>query len=113
MKGLLEKTATFRAAATLAVVTAAIGTISLTSQPTETASSAACVCDNATSSYNPGLPASHPSNRCAAQSHDLSWKSWLSGKSHTNQLHFIDLFELLYGHQSSPINSDNSPMKGE
>ncbi|MFT5790232.1 MAG: hypothetical protein ACI8SJ_002361 [Shewanella sp.] len=111
MKGLLKKTATFRAAAVLAVVTAAIGTISLTSQSSESASSA-CVCDTSTSSYNPGLPASHPSNRCASQSDDLSWKSWLSGKSQTNQLHFIDLFELLYGHQSAPI-SNSSPMKGE
>ena len=113
MKGLLKKTATFRAATFLAVVTAALGTISLTSQSTATASSAACVCDTANSSYNPGLPASHPSNRCASQSQDLSWKSWLSGKSQNNQLHFIDLFELLYGHKSAPMNSNNSPINGE
>ncbi|PKG75591.1 hypothetical protein CXF86_06525 [Shewanella sp. GutCb] len=111
MKGLLKKTATFRATAVLAVVTAAIGTISLTSQPSDSAS-IACACDTATSSYNPALPASHPSNRCASQANDLSWKSWLSGKSQTNQLHFIDLFELLYGHQSAPI-SNSSPIKGE
>ncbi|MCL1051760.1 hypothetical protein L2755_19325 [Shewanella abyssi] len=112
MKGLLKKTATFRATVALAVVTAAVGTISLTSQSSESASSAACVCDTTTSSYNSGLPASHPSNRCASQSNDLSWKSWLSGKSQTNQLHFIDLLELLYGHQSAPM-SNSSPMKGE
>lgn len=111
MKGFLNKTAIFRSTAVFAVVTAAVGTISLTSQSSLLASSA-CVCDTATSSYNPGLPASHPSNRCASQANNLSWKSWLSGKSQTNQLHFIDLFELLYGHQSAPI-SNNSPIKGE
>ncbi|QQX80091.1 hypothetical protein JK628_21850 [Shewanella sp. KX20019] len=111
MKGLLKKTATFRATVILAVVTAAVGTISLTSQSSDLASSA-CVCDTATSSYNPGLPASHPNNRCASQSDDLSWKSWLSGKSQNNQLHFIDLLELLHGHQSAPM-SNGSPMKGE
>ncbi|MBT1445326.1 hypothetical protein KJI95_12410 [Shewanella sp. JM162201] len=61
----------------------------------------ACVC-SASNSYNPSLPASHPSNRCANQTQDLSWKSWLSGSSRTTQFHFLDLLELLHGHDNKP-----------
>ncbi|WP_372873101.1 hypothetical protein [Shewanella sp.] len=64
----------------------------------------ACVCSAGTS-YNNGLPASHPNNRCATQSQDLSWKSWLSGSSRTTQFHFLDLLELLHGHNSKPTDS--------
>lgn len=74
----------------------------------------ACVC-SANTSYNANLPASHPNNRCATQSQDLSWKSWLTGSSRTTQFHFLDLLELLHGHNSKP--SDNpaaaqSPSRG-
>ncbi|WOT05091.1 hypothetical protein [Shewanella youngdeokensis] len=106
MKGLLKKTATLRAAAFFGAATTAAGAVSLTSQPVELAFNAAC-----DSKYNSSLPASHPQNRCASPSHDLSWTSWLSGKSPTSQLHFTELFELLYGHKSAPNN--HSPMKGE
>ncbi|WP_299809203.1 hypothetical protein [uncultured Shewanella sp.] len=112
MKGLIQNTAILKSAVLLALASSAIGSLALSSNPVETASNNACACDTTTSQYNPSLPASHPNNRCASQSDDLSWKSWLTGKSQTNQLHFIDLFELLYGHESAPI-SKSSPLNGK
>ncbi|MBO1270970.1 hypothetical protein J3L11_04810 [Shewanella sp. 4t3-1-2LB] len=53
--------------------------------------------------YNSKLPSSHPNNRCAMQDDDLSWSSWLSGKSRSGQFHFIDLLELLHGHERKPL----------
>lgn len=53
--------------------------------------------------YNNALPSSHPSNRCANQRQELTWRSWFSGKSRSGQFHFIDLMELLNGHQTKPI----------
>jgi hypothetical protein len=42
------------------------------------------------------LPMSHPINRCAAeQVAGVSWSSWFSGQSNSNQFHFLDLLELL------------------
>jgi hypothetical protein len=42
------------------------------------------------------LPVSHPMNRCAAdQSQGVSWSEWFTGRSSSNQFHFIDLLELL------------------
>ncbi|QSX34041.1 hypothetical protein JYB87_01955 [Shewanella avicenniae] len=58
--------------------------------------------------YNTALPANHPSNRCANPQQELSWRSWLSGKSRSGQFHFIDFMELLSGHQRKPID-DVSP----
>ncbi|WP_417761181.1 hypothetical protein [Shewanella sp.] len=55
--------------------------------------------------YNAALPSSHPSNRCANQQQELTWRSWFSGKSRSGQFHFIDLMELLNGHQSKPLDS--------
>lgn len=69
-------------------------------------SSSACVCQDDTG-YNTSLPASHPSNRCAVKD-DLSWKSWLTGNNSSTQFHFVDLLELLYGHQEQPLD-DMSP----
>ncbi|MCL1147514.1 hypothetical protein AB4298_02495 [Shewanella sp. 10N.261.52.F9] len=109
MKGLFQNTAIAKSAAILALTCTAITSFALSSDREENTANAACVCDDPQSQYNPSLPASHPSNRCASQSTDLSWKSWLTGESQTNQLHFIDLFELLYGHESAPINK-SSPL---
>lgn len=55
--------------------------------------------------YNNALPASHPHNICHSQTADISWLAWLSGRSQSSQLHFVDLFELLYRQQekSSPL----------
>lgn len=68
------------------------------------ASTTACVC-NGDTSYNSALPSSHPNNRCAAQAKDLSWATWVTGKSRSNQFHFVDLFELLHGHKERPIDN--------
>ncbi|NRD75670.1 hypothetical protein HQQ94_21090 [Shewanella sp. VB17] len=59
-------------------------------------------------SYNTSLPASHPNNRCVQQSKELNWANWFTGNSRSNQLHFVDLLELLYGHKESPL--DNVPI---
>jgi hypothetical protein len=53
--------------------------------------------------YNPSLPSSHPNNRCVTQEDDLSWRGWFSGKSRSGQFHFVDLMELLHGHQRKPV----------
>lgn len=55
------------------------------------------------SHYNSSLPASHPNNRCARQSEELNWANWFTGKSRSNQLHFVDLLELLHGHNDGPL----------
>ena len=110
MKGIFQNTAMLKSAAIFAFAYTVLTSFTLPSKLSETTStSTACACDAEKSQYNPSLPASHPSNRCASQTDDLSWKSWLTGKSQTNQLHFIDLFELLYGHESAPINN-SSPL---
>lgn len=42
------------------------------------------------------LPLSHPSNRCALKPQSqVSWRSWLTGKSSSYQFHYLDLLELL------------------
>ncbi|MFQ6371950.1 hypothetical protein [Shewanella sp. YIC-542] len=53
--------------------------------------------------YNTQLPGNSPNNRCAVQEDDLSWGSWFSGKSRSGQFHFIDLLELLHGHERKPL----------
>ncbi|PIW62299.1 hypothetical protein [Shewanella sp. CG12_big_fil_rev_8_21_14_0_65_47_15] len=62
----------------------------------------ACACSSETR-YNNTLPSSHPNNRCANQAQALSWKTWLTGKNRSSQFHFVDLLELLHGHQDKPI----------
>ena len=51
---------------------------------------------------NLSLPMSHPINRCAESNdansntnNDVSWFTWLSGKTKSNQFHYLDLLELL------------------
>lgn len=68
------------------------------------AASSACVC-SADTTYNSALPSSHPNNRCASQASDLSWKTWITGQSRSNQFHFVDLFELLHGHKDKPMDT--------
>ena len=112
MKGFIQNTAVLKSVAILALGFTAITSFALSSNRTDIAVNTACACDSDSSQYNPSLPASHPSNRCAEQMSDLSWQSWLTGNSQTNQLHFIDLFELLYGHESAPI-SKNTPLNSK
>ncbi|MGL5358235.1 MAG: hypothetical protein ACRDBI_00700 [Shewanella sp.] len=61
----------------------------------------ACACNE--TRYNPSLPSSHPNNRCADQTQTLSWGTWLTGNNRSGQFHFVDLLELLHGHQDKPI----------
>jgi len=79
---------------------------------TTSANSKACVCDS-TTSYNTSLPSSHPTNRCAEQSSDVSWGNWISGNSRSTQFHYIDLLELIHGHKERPLHDmpTSSPNK--
>ncbi|WP_041420102.1 hypothetical protein [Shewanella violacea] len=104
-----KPTASIKSACVLAVAACAIAITAMSVQSLSASESAsACACSSSTSSYNSSLPASHPNNRCARQTEDLSWTSWFAGKSRSNQLHFVDLLELLYGHSESPLD-DVSP----
>lgn len=87
--------------------TAVIAVAALSHQQSDQLSaSSACVCQDG-ANYNTSLPASHPNNRCAVKD-DLSWKSWLTGNNSSTQFHFVDLLELLYGHNEQPL-EDMSP----
>ncbi|GGI90381.1 hypothetical protein GCM10007978_29990 [Shewanella hanedai] len=98
------KPAAFLATSAILVALTAVGAQSISTS--ETAS--ACVCSTeSTANYNSSLPASHPGNRCARQSKELNWANWFSGSSRSNQLHFVDLLELLYGHTDSPLDDVN------
>lgn len=53
--------------------------------------------------FNPKLPANHVQNQCARMRDgvlEVSWLSWLAGKSPSFQFHFLDLLELLHGDDS-------------
>ncbi|WP_394205579.1 hypothetical protein [Shewanella waksmanii] len=103
MKARTKLSASIKSATLLATVAVMVaGTAIGVQQLNKDESASACLCD-ANTSYNPTLPASHPSNRCAQQSNDVSWKNWFTGKSRSGQFHFVDLLELLHGHQDSPI----------
>lgn len=55
------------------------------------------------------LPVSHPANRCALEkSAGVSWSSWLSGKTHGYQFHYLDLLELL-SRRSDTTKSNTRP----
>ncbi|WP_207234068.1 MULTISPECIES: hypothetical protein [Shewanella] len=84
---------------------AAVGSVvafSFNNAQSENLQTKACVCDSGTT-YNTSLPSSHPNNRCASEVTDLSWGSWLTGNSRSTQFHFIDLIELLHGHEDKPL----------
>ncbi|WP_076412410.1 hypothetical protein [Shewanella sp. UCD-KL12] len=102
------KSACFLAASACVLAVTALSVQNLSS----TESASACVCSSANSTYNSSLPASHPNNRCARQNEDLSWSNWFTGKSQSNQLHFVDLLELLYGHNDSPLD-EVTPANGK
>ncbi|GIU45845.1 hypothetical protein [Shewanella colwelliana] len=108
MKAKNKLSASIKSASILAVSAVVVGMTAVGVQNlTDTASNSACVCDG-NNSYNSSLPASHPSNRCAQESDNVSWTNWFAGKSRSNQFHFVDLLELLHGHQDSPL-SDAKP----
>lgn len=66
--------------------------------------SEASVCEFQPSSrFNPKLPASHVQNQCARDRDgviEVSWLSWIAGKSPSFQFHFLDLLELLHDDDS-------------
>ncbi|WP_334031353.1 hypothetical protein [Alteromonas sp. P256] len=62
------------------------------------------VCDfQPVTEFNPKLPASHILNQCARYQEgveEVSWLSWVAGKSSSFQFHFLDLLELLHSDNS-------------
>ena len=62
------------------------------------------VCDyQPVTDFNPKLPASHVQNQCARHLdgvEEVSWLSWIAGKSSSFQFHFLDLLELLHNDDS-------------
>ena len=64
--------------------------------------------------YNASLPSSHPNNRCAIDSENVSWGNWVTGNSRSSQFHFLDLLELLHSNDNSkpisniPANNPNA-----
>ncbi|WP_338519900.1 hypothetical protein [Alteromonas gracilis] len=61
--------------------------------------------------FNPKLPASHIQNQCARHMEgveEVSWFSWIAGKSPSFQFHFLDLLELLHNDDSS-VDFTSSP----
>lgn len=101
----IKLTASMKSAAFIATSATVIAVTAMSFQSITSADAlSACACSTTSeSSYNSSLPASHPSNRCARQSEDLNWTNWFTGKSRSNQLHFVDLLELLHGHSEGPL----------
>ncbi|GGE90564.1 hypothetical protein [Shewanella carassii] len=96
-------THSIKSAALLAVAAGVVGIAAVgLKESNNSANNLARNC-NQESEYNSNLPSSHPNNRCATQEDELSWKSWLSGNSRSGQFHFVDLLELLHGHQRKPV----------
>lgn len=106
MKDKAKLSASMKSATVLAIAAVAVGMTAVSVQSLSDNNTTACVCDGNTN-YNPALPASHPSNRCAQQTDNVSWSNWLTGKSRSSQFHFVDLLELLHGHQDRPIDDVN------
>lgn len=92
---------TFKASMMLAFTAVVVTTLTFSIEKL-TAKNTAAVCNGETH-YNNTLPSSHPQNRCADQAQTLTWKTWLTGKNRSSQFHFVDLLELLHGHQDKPI----------
>jgi len=58
--------------------------------------SLSCQCEQ-NLTYDPSLPASHPSNLCATGAHqNTTWLGWLQGNSRSTEFHFLDLLELIW-----------------
>lgn len=67
-----------------------------------------CSCPG-NSEFDKTLPMSHPINRCATkQSSGVSWSSWFTGSSATQQFHYLDLLELLTRTTNSGNDSDEN-----
>lgn len=74
----------------------ALVSVAVTNPP----SSHSSVCEyQPVTEFNPKLPASHIQNQCARYQdgvEEVSWLSWIAGKSPSFQFHFLDLLELLH-----------------
>ncbi len=90
----------------MALVCAALLTMGYQYTYSDVSARAACVCSTP-NQHDASLPASHPQNRCA----DVSWTAWVSGRSQSNQMHFMDLLELLYGHAPAPEIAPTQPVE--
>ncbi|MCG9695359.1 hypothetical protein [Shewanella sp. Isolate11] len=104
MQSKVKLSVNLKSIAAVAAMTFAVGllAVNMTRSTNDTAQSEACECQ-----YNSALPASHPNNRCAQTTDDVSWKNWLVGNSRSSQFHFLDLLELLHGHNNRPIDDVN------
>ena len=75
--------------------------VSLSSAPNSHSS----VCEfQPVTEFNPKLPASHIQNQCARYQEgveEVSWLSWIAGKSPSFQFHFLDLLELLHSDEGN------------
>ncbi|QSX29858.1 hypothetical protein JYB88_17005 [Shewanella cyperi] len=107
-----RKFASVKSAALLGLSAACFASLGAWIQAADDSATVACACSGETR-YNNSLPASHPNNRCATQTRDLTWGSWLSGNSRSGQFHFIDLLELLNGHQDKPLDKSPSSARDE
>ncbi|GIU08570.1 hypothetical protein [Shewanella glacialipiscicola] len=97
------KSVTFKSSMMVAFTVAVVATLAFgVEKITENTETASCACNFGTR-YNTTLPSSHPNNRCSDQAQTLSWKTWFTGKNRSSQFHFVDLLELLYGHQDKPM----------
>lgn len=97
------RSVTFKSSMMLAFTAVVVATLAFgVEKLTENTETASCACSSDTR-YNSALPSSHPNNRCADQAQTLSWKTWLTGKNRSSQFHFVDLLELLHGHQDKPM----------
>ena len=69
-----------------------------------TSNSSSSLCDyQPVTEFNPKLAASHIQNQCARYQdgvEEVSWLSWLAGKSPSFQFHFLDLLELLHNDEN-------------
>lgn len=88
--------------ATLSAIIAFISLAATTVSAKNSLTSLACGCSYATK-LDVSLPVSHPKNRCAEDNpaRDINWFTWLSGKTRSNQFHYLDLLELLSRHSES------------
>ncbi|MGO4893322.1 hypothetical protein [Flavobacterium sp. W21_SRS_FM6] len=90
----------------LFILSAGILTVMLSYVQFPTADDGVAVCDCSEDVvFASELPMSHPINRCATSNvEQVSWLSWVSGRSNSYQFHFLDLLELLSRQTEAPKN---------
>ena len=72
---------------------------------TSTPNSHSSVCEfHPVTESTPKWPASHIQNQCARHQEgveEVSWLSWIAGKSSSFQFHFLDLLELMHSDEGN------------